>query len=66
LYQALSVEYGPEAYRYYQSLVRRLVNLEQALENQARNSRGGCPDTIGLSAPNAAAVGFAGFNGSRR
>jgi hypothetical protein len=35
LYQALSVEYGPEAYRYYQSLMRRLVSLEQALENQA-------------------------------
>jgi len=34
LYQALSVEHGPEAYRFYRSLMRRLVSLEQALESQ--------------------------------
>jgi hypothetical protein len=33
LFELLSVEHGPEAYRYYRSLIRRLVSLEQALEN---------------------------------
>ena len=33
LYLLLSVEHGPEAYRYYRSLMRRLVSLEHALES---------------------------------
>ena len=32
LFHLLCVEHGPEAYRYYRSLTRRLVSLEQALE----------------------------------
>ena len=32
LFHLLSVEHGPEAYRHYRSLMRRLVSLEQALE----------------------------------
>lgn len=32
LYLLLSEEHGPEAYRHYCSLLRRLVSLEQALE----------------------------------
>jgi hypothetical protein len=32
LFRLLSAEHGPEAYRYYRSLMRRLVSLEQALE----------------------------------
>jgi hypothetical protein len=39
LFQLLSVEHGPEAYRYYRSLMRRLVSLEQALEAQGLASR---------------------------
>jgi hypothetical protein len=35
LFELLSVEHGPEAYRYYRSLMRRLVSLEQALESAA-------------------------------
>jgi len=35
LYRLLSVEHGPEAYRLYRSLLRRLVSLENALESQA-------------------------------
>lgn len=33
LFELLSVEHGPEAYRYYRSLMRRLVSLEQAMES---------------------------------
>ena len=36
LYQLLTVEQGPEAYRHYRSLLRRLVSLENALDSQAR------------------------------
>lgn len=32
LYRLLCAEHGPEAYRHYRSLMRRLVSLEQALE----------------------------------
>jgi hypothetical protein len=32
LYRLLRAEHGPEAYRHYRSLMRRLVSLEQALE----------------------------------
>ena len=34
LFCRLSDEYGPEAYRHYRSLLRRLVSLESALESQ--------------------------------
>jgi hypothetical protein len=33
LYLLLCAEHGPEAYRYYRSLLRRLVSLEHALES---------------------------------
>ena len=36
LYRQLCVEHGPEAYRHYRSLLRRLVSLENAMESQAR------------------------------
>jgi hypothetical protein len=36
LYQLLTVEHGPEAYRHYRSLLRRLVSLENALDSAAR------------------------------
>jgi hypothetical protein len=32
LYQLLTAEHGAEAYRYYRSLLRRLVSLENALD----------------------------------
>jgi len=35
LFRLLSVEHGPEAYRYYRSMMRRLVSLEQAIESVA-------------------------------
>jgi hypothetical protein len=35
LFRLLSIEHGPEAYRHYRSLMRRLVSLEQALESVA-------------------------------
>ena len=35
LFRRLSVDHGPEAYRHYRSLLRRLVSLENALECQA-------------------------------
>ncbi len=35
LYRLLVVEHGPEAYRHYRSLLRRLVSLENALDVQA-------------------------------
>jgi hypothetical protein len=35
LFRQLSVEHGPEAYRHYRSLLRRLISLENALESQA-------------------------------
>lgn len=34
LYRLLVVEHGPEAYRHYRSLLRRLVSLENALDVQ--------------------------------
>lgn len=34
LYRLLVVEHGPEAYRHYRSLLRRLVSLENALDTQ--------------------------------
>jgi len=33
LFRLLSVEHRPEACRYYRSLLRRLVSLEQAIES---------------------------------
>jgi len=33
LFRRLSVEHGPEAYRHYRSLLRRLVSLENGLES---------------------------------
>ncbi len=33
LFRRLSAAHGPEAYRYYRSLMRRLVSLEHALES---------------------------------
>ena len=38
LFRRLSVEHGPEAYRHYRSLLRRLVSLENALESQTPSS----------------------------
>ena len=35
LYELLVTRHGAEAYRMYNSLIRRLVSLENALENQA-------------------------------
>lgn len=35
LYRLLIAEHGPEAYRHYRSLLRRLVSLENALDAQA-------------------------------
>lgn len=35
LYRLLAAEHGPEAYRHYRSLLRRLVSLENALDVQA-------------------------------
>jgi hypothetical protein len=35
LYRLLVVEHGPEAYRHYRSLLRRLASLENALDAQA-------------------------------
>lgn len=35
LYRLLVAEHGPEAYRHYRSLLRRLVSLENALDLQA-------------------------------
>lgn len=32
LYQRLVTQHGPEAYRHYRSLLRRLISLESALE----------------------------------
>jgi len=34
LYRQLCAEHGPEAYRLYRSLLRRLVSLENALESE--------------------------------
>ena len=34
LFRLLSVDHGPEAYRHYRSLLRRLVSLENALDSQ--------------------------------
>jgi hypothetical protein len=39
LYDLLVAEHGPEAYRLYQSLLRRLVSLENALDIQTPQSR---------------------------
>src|SRR5258708_3278534 len=38
LFRRLSFEHGPDAYRHYRSLLRRLVSLENALECQAHSS----------------------------
>jgi hypothetical protein len=35
LFRRLSIDHGPEAYRHYRSLLRRLVSLENALESQS-------------------------------
>ena len=35
LYDLLVAEHGPEAYRHYRSLLRRLVSLENALDSAA-------------------------------
>jgi hypothetical protein len=34
LYQLLTAMHGPEAYRHYRSLLRRLVSLENSLDSQ--------------------------------
>lgn len=38
LYDLLVAEHGPEAYRQYRSLLRRLVSLENALENASHSA----------------------------
>ena len=38
LYQLLAAEHGPEAYRHYRSLLRRLVSLENALDSLATSN----------------------------
>ena len=40
LFHLLAVEHGPEAYRFYRSLMRRLVSLEQALESTGIGQNG--------------------------
>src|SRR5215813_8338939 len=45
LFRRLCVEHGPEAYRHYRSLMRRLVSLENALDVQSLTTRGGHPTT---------------------
>jgi len=42
LYHLLSAEHGPEAYRHYRSLLRRLVSLENALDLCAPAQSGHC------------------------
>lgn len=37
LYDLLIAEHGPEAYRHYRSLLRRLVSLENALDSQSES-----------------------------
>ena len=37
LYDLLVAEHGPEAYRHYRSLLRRLVSLENALDSQSES-----------------------------
>jgi hypothetical protein len=39
LYDLLTAEHGPEAYRHYRSLLRRLVSLENALDCQSETAR---------------------------
>ena len=39
LYELLARKYGDEAYRIYKSLTRRLVSLENALENLGSHER---------------------------
>ena len=39
LYRQLRAQHGPEAYRHYRSLIRRLVSLENALDALAWRSR---------------------------
>ena len=41
LYDLLIAEHGPEAYRHYRSLLRRLVSLENALDNTSESVRNG-------------------------
>ena len=38
LYDLLVVEHGPEAYRFYRSLLRRLVSLENALDLRSESA----------------------------
>lgn len=39
LYDLLVAEHGPEAYRHYRSLLRRLVSLENALDVHSESGR---------------------------
>lgn len=39
LFRRLCVEHGPEAYRHYRSLMRRLVSLENALDGLTARER---------------------------
>jgi hypothetical protein len=41
LFRRLCMEHGPEAYRHYRSLMRRLVSLENALEGLTARERDG-------------------------
>jgi hypothetical protein len=39
LFRRLCVEYGPEAYRHYRALMRRLVSLENAMDGLTARKR---------------------------
>lgn len=41
LFDLLCTKHGPEAYRHYRSLMRRLVSLENALDGLTARERGG-------------------------
>src|SRR5438034_6943152 len=45
LYDLLVAEHGPEAYRFYRSLLRRLVSLENALDIRSESVRTASPKT---------------------
>jgi len=45
LYDLLVAEQGPEAYRFYRSLLRRLVSLENALDIRSESVRTASPKT---------------------
>src|SRR5512134_576095 len=57
LFDLLTAEHGPEAYRHYRTPMRRLVSVEQALELQAAARR---PVPVGPIARSGSAPGGGG------